>query len=174
MDHPLPWLKYTEAHNIDEAFDELPVVDPRGENLGKVDGFIVDSDSARPYYAVVDAGGWFKSKHFLLPIGHARLVSDAEGDTLEADIDRGRIDRFPGFDKDEFEKLTPAAIKKLNDTICVACAIVAQDYAADEPFSAAWDRDDYQKPDWWHAEPHLPERMGESVEKKMTQYPPSR
>ena len=170
MDRPLPWLKYIEAQNIDEAYDELPVVDPAGESLGKVDGFVVDSDSARPYYVVVDAGGWFKSKHFLLPIGHAKLVGDADRDTLEADVNRDRIDGFPGFDKDEFEKLTPQAIKQLNDTICGACATVASEYGADEPYSAAWERSDYRKPDWWHAEPHLPERMGETVEKKMADF----
>ena len=174
MDRPLPWLKYIEAHNVDEAFDDLPVVDPEGDSLGKVDGFVVDADSGRPYYVVVDAGGWFKSRHFLLPIGHAKLVRDTDGDTLEAGVDRERIDRFPGFDKDEFGKLTPHAIKQLNDTICVACAVIPPDFAADEPYSAAWDRADYRKPDWWHAEPYLPERMGETVEKKIASYPPER
>ena len=52
----------------------MDVESPSGEHLGDVDGFIVDSESGRPYYVVVDAGGWFKSKHFLLPIGHARSM----------------------------------------------------------------------------------------------------
>ena len=37
--------------------------------LGEVDGFIVDVNDRRPYYVVVTAGNWFKSKYVLLPVG---------------------------------------------------------------------------------------------------------
>src|SRR4051794_17178102 len=72
MDHPLPWLKYIKAADLhDDAidFDGLEVVSAAGDHLGDVDAFIVDSETARPYYVVADAGGWFKSRHFLLPVG---------------------------------------------------------------------------------------------------------
>ncbi len=74
MKHPYPWLKYVVAdrmHSGDANFDGMPVESPTGEKLGSIDGFIVDAASPRPYYVVVDAGGWFKSRHFLLPVGHA-------------------------------------------------------------------------------------------------------
>ena len=29
-----------------------------------LEGFIIDVNSARPYYVVVNAGGWFRSNHF--------------------------------------------------------------------------------------------------------------
>ena len=77
MDHPYPWLKYLPADDLDDDtvdFDGMKLEEPSGKTLGKVEGFIVDSDSGRPYYAVIDAGGWFKSKHFLLPVGHVRLA----------------------------------------------------------------------------------------------------
>jgi hypothetical protein len=173
VNHPLPWLKYVDAENVhyrEEDFDGLPVESPTGEKLGSIDGFIVDSVSARPYYVVVDAGGWFKSKHFLLPIGHATVSTDPERDALVAGINRDRIDRFPGFDKDEFDKLTPDSVKRLNDQICEA--INPGSYRSDEPYHAAWDRPDYRYPDWWHANPSLPERMGANVEKEMVDYPP--
>lgn len=48
-------------------------MDARGETIGEVDGFIVDVRSERPFYVVVNAGGWFKSKYFLLPIGEVTL-----------------------------------------------------------------------------------------------------
>ena len=72
MDHALPWLRYLDAGDLDDSdvdFDGMRVESPTGEHLGDVDGFVVDSESGRPYYVVVDTGGWFKSKHFLLPIG---------------------------------------------------------------------------------------------------------
>jgi hypothetical protein len=163
VDHPLPWLKYVDADDLDNAvvdFDGLNVESPTGEHLGDIDGFIVDSKSARPYYVVVASGGWFKTKHFLLPVGHSRLEADRE--VLVADLNRDRIEQFPGFDKDEFEKLSDADLKRFNDQTCSACSIegVSVVYAADEPFSAAWDRSDYAYPNWWEAEPTRPDRMG--------------
>jgi len=112
VDHPLPWLRYVDADDIDDNtidFEGMEVKSSSGDHLGDVDGFIVDSESARPYYVVVDAGGWFKSKHFLLPIGHARFDTDA--DSLVADVTRDRVSKFPGFDKDEFDRLTVADLK---------------------------------------------------------------
>jgi hypothetical protein len=175
VNHPRPWLKYVAADDLshgDVDFDGLHVESPTGEKLGEVDGFVIDSDSARPYYVVVDAGGWFKSKHFLLPIGHARLSAAADRDALVADVTRDRVDRFPGFDKDEFDKLTPDSIKRLNDLTCAACSTMVVDYDVDEPFGAAWDRPDYRYPDWWQAEPTRPDRMGASAQKEMVDYPP--
>ena len=163
MDHPLPWLRYVDADDIDDEtidFEGMDVQSPTGEHLGNVDGFIVDSEAARPYYVVVDAGGWFKSKHFLMPVGHARFDADAEA--LVTDLDRDRVNKFPGFDKDEFDKMTVDDLKRLNDATCSACSIegVAIVYAADEPIAKAWNRPDFNFPDWWHANPTQPERMG--------------
>lgn len=164
MDHPMPWLRYLDADALDDDaidFDGMNVESPTGEHLGDVDGFIVDSQSGRPYYAVVDSGGWFKSKHFLLPIGHVRF--DADNEALVADVDRDRVNRFPGFDKDEFGRMSTDDIKRLNDATCSACDIegVSIVYAADEPFSSAWDRPDFKYPDWWQANPQRPDRMAE-------------
>ena len=70
--------------------------------------------------------------------------------------------RFPGFDKDKFDKLTVDDLKRLNDDTCAACSIegVAIVYAADEPLARAWNRPDFNYPDWWRANPAQPERMG--------------
>jgi hypothetical protein len=156
-------LRYVDADDIDDNtidFEGMNVQSPTGEHLGDVEGFIVDSHSARPYYVVVDAGGWFKSKHFLMPVGHARFDADAEA--LVTDLDRSRVNRFPGFDKDEFDTLTEDDLRRLNDATCAACSVegVAIVYAAGEPLEKAWDRPDFRYPDWWHANPTQPERMG--------------
>ena len=87
MDHPRPGLRYIDASDLDNSqlhFDGMEVQGLDNQKLGKVDGFVIDKSSARPYYVVVNAGGWFKSKYFLLPIGHVGL---APTDTkLVADI----------------------------------------------------------------------------------------
>jgi hypothetical protein len=157
----------------DAEFEGMPVESPTGEKLGKVEGFIVDSASARPYYVVVDAGGWFKSKHFLLPIGHARLSSDDDREAIVAGLSRDRIDRFPGFNKDEFQKMSSEDLKRFNDATCEACSMTLVTYSATEPYTAAWDRPDYAYPDWWSAQPTLPSRMGSSAFKEMADYDPA-
>ena len=57
MDHPKSWLRYIEADKIEDrtlALDGMKVRNNADEKLGAVDGLIVDSDSGRTYYIVVD------------------------------------------------------------------------------------------------------------------------
>ena len=155
MDHPYPWLKYFPADDLDDQdvdFDGMKVESPSGEDLGKVEGFIVDSESGRPYYLVVDAGGWFKSKHFLLPIGHVRL--DAARKALMSDVTKERVERFPGFDLSKFDKMSADDLKLLNVETLQACTVagVVYAYSETEPYTAAWDRADFSYPDWWRGQ----------------------
>ena len=76
MDHPRPNLRYVDAKDLDDEatkFEGLEVDSVKNEKLGKVEGFIIDVTTGRPYHVVVGSGGWFKHKHFLLPIGHVAL-----------------------------------------------------------------------------------------------------
>ena len=150
VDHPLPWLRYVDAGKITAtglALDGMKVRNDAMETLGKVDGFIVDSSSMRPYYVVVDSGGWFKSKDFLVPIGQARI--DDDRDALVVNLPKSRIERFPGFDRDEFERLTEDDIRSMNDAICEACADTPVLYTPADPLSTAWGRPEFTQPDWW-------------------------
>jgi hypothetical protein len=165
MEHPQPWLKYVDAGDLDNDaidFDGMNVESPTGEHLGDVDGFIVDSDSGRPYYVVVDAGGWFKTRHFLLPIGHAELDAAEDGEALVVDLNRERIDKFPGFDIDEFDRLTATDMTRMNNAICTVCSVEGGGFTPSESYSAAWERADFRQPDWWTANPARPDRMGAS------------
>lgn len=175
MDHPLPWLRYIDADDVGDQsidFDGLKVRNDAMEKLGEVDGFIVDSDSGRPYYVVVDAGGWFKSKHFLLPIGQVKV--DDDNDALVTDLSKDRVKRFPGFDKDEFAKLKEEDLRKINDEICTVCSVTAVSYSTAEPIQAAWDRPQFARPTWWNANPTNPNRMGDRAYGSMVEYPPSK
>jgi hypothetical protein len=153
VDRPLPWLKYVDAGDLDDGrvdFDSMDIESPTGEHLGDVDGFVVDASTGRPYYIVVDAGGWFKSKEYLLPVGHAALDSDRQ--VFVTTLSRQHVDRFPGFDKDEFEKLSEEDIRRFNNDTCIAIAGETIIFPAAEPLTAAWERSAYRYPDWWHAE----------------------
>ena len=152
MDHPYPWLKYLPADDLDDQevdFDGMKVESPSADALGKAEGFIVDSESGRPYYVVVDAGGWFKSKHFLLPVGHVRLEEDRK--VLMADMTKERVERFPGFDLSKFDKMSADDLKRLNVETLQACTLsgVVYTYSETEPYTDAWNRGDFSYPDWW-------------------------
>jgi hypothetical protein len=174
VDHPLPWLRYIDADDVDDQtidFDGLKVRNPQMEKLGEVDGFIVDSDNGRPYYVVVDAGGWFKSKHFLLPIGEVRL--DDDKDALVTNLSKERVHRFPGFDKDEFAKLSEEDMRRMNDEICSVCSVTAVSYSATEPVQSAWNRPQFAQPTWWNSNPTNPDRMGDRAYQSTVDYPKS-
>ncbi len=160
MNHPLPWLRYVDANRVNAtnlSFDGLKVRNDAMETLGSVQGFVVDNASMRPYYVVVDSGGWFKSKDFLVPIGHARI--DDDQDALVVNIPKERIERFPGFNRDEFEKLKEDDIARMNTAICDAVGDTPAAYtplsdmatSSADPLSTVWGRPAYTQPDWWAA-----------------------
>jgi hypothetical protein len=144
MDHPRPTLRYVEAKDLADSglkLNGLEVDGTDGEKLGKIEGFILDVATGRPYHVVVGAGHWFTHKHFLLPIGHAMLSSD--GAKLIADVSKERMKRFPGFDMGKFEKLTDEDIKRLDESMAAACC-------PDEVVVVAWETGGhYRYPEWW-------------------------
>jgi hypothetical protein len=159
MDRPRPWLRYVNADDLDDTsvkFASMNVENVQGEKLGTVDGFIIDVDTARPYYVVVDSGGWFKSKHYLVPVGHARL--DGERGVMLADLTRERIKRFPGFDKDEFEKLSDQELEQFAQSTASAWSVTEIVIVSDVPWSE-W-QPLYLQPDWWQSNYYRPERAG--------------
>ena len=159
MDHPRPWLRYVDAGDLDDdAFDadSLDVTSTAGDKLGDVDGFIIDSATGRPYYVVVEAGGWFRSKHFLLPIGHVR--HDASRHTLVADIARDRIERFPGFDKDEFAKLSDEELERIDYSIGAICCPTDAEAGGEHRARDQWKH--LATPDWWQSNYYRPDRAG--------------
>ena len=175
MNHPLPWLRYVDADDvaIDEiTIDGMKVRNDNMEKLGDVEGFVVDSSSMRPYYLVVDSGGWFKSKDFLVPIGHVRL--DADRDALVLDIPKERIDRFPGFDRNNFERLSEDDIRRMNDAICVAASPTTVSYPTSEPLSSAWTRPQYRQPDWWTANAVRADQAVDRAYANTADYPPTK
>ena len=150
MDHPRPGLRYVSVQNLDgeqHTFEDFTVEDPDGDKLGLVKGFVVNLDDARPYYVVVDAGGWFRAKHFLLPIGHAAL--DRESHRLVADVTKDRVRRFPGFDLDEFEKMSDDDLYRMAQQMVASCCpdeTIEAGAPAETRFEI-WAH--YRTPAWW-------------------------
>jgi hypothetical protein len=167
MDHPKPWLRYVDAKDLEDRdktvkFSDMEADDPAGEKLGKVEGFIVDARTGRPFHVVINAGHWFKHKHVLLPVGHVML--DATGRRMIADISKERVSRFPGFDKSQFEKLSKDELRQMAQTMALECGCPDEAIVAVE-----WETwDDYAYPSWWEASFYRPERIENQDEAGLT------
>src|SRR5262245_62875518 len=95
-------LRYLDAGDVDDSvvnFDGLDVRGHDNEKLGDIDGFIVDVTSGRVLYAVIDASGWFTTRRFLVPIGHAPTIDRADR-ALRVDVPRAALERYPRFEED--------------------------------------------------------------------------
>ena len=156
MNHPRPGLRYVDAGDLDNStltFDGMEVDGLDNQKLGKVDGFIIDKSSARPYYVVVNAGGWFKSKYFLLPIGHVGMEPSEK--KLVADITRDRVNQYPGFDRGEFQKLSEDELKMMDDQMWSVCCV---DTTIEISSPARYEHAHYRYPGWWDSSFERPDR----------------
>jgi len=118
MDHPRPSLRYVKAEDLQgQPFAGLDVEGSDGEKLGDVNGFIVDANTRRPQYVVIDAGGWFKTKHALIPVGHITM----SGAALRGDLTKDRVKRFPGVDLDEFARWSGDQLARFDVDITAVC-----------------------------------------------------
>lgn len=74
----MPHLINLSNQDIDSEYnlEGYDVYDAAGEKLGDIDGVVVDGDTMQPRYVVVDTGGWFSTKQFVVPAGDIRTIDD--------------------------------------------------------------------------------------------------
>ena len=79
-----------------------PVVNPRGENLGKIEDLVIDPKNSRIDYAVLSFGGFLGmgDKLFAVPLEAMKLSPEERRFIL--DVDKERLKNAPGFDKDHW------------------------------------------------------------------------
>lgn len=143
-------LRYLDAGDVDDstvAFDGLGVRGHDDAKLGSIDGFIVDSSTGRVYHIVVDSGGWFTSRRFLLPVGHATLDRDAGA--LRVDVSQDTLREYPEFHEDRFREFSDEDLDAFEQRMAQACC---PDERL-EPIAADRSRYDalrhYSQPAWW-------------------------
>lgn len=78
------------------------VVNRAGENLGDIKELMVDVDSGRVTYAVLEFGGFMGmgSKLFAVPLSAMQL--DKSNKRFILDQSKERLENAPGFDKDNW------------------------------------------------------------------------
>ena len=151
-------LRYLDADDLDDSdvdFDGLDVRGTDGEKLGEVAGFLVDPGSGRVLYTVVDSGGWFRSRRFLVPIGHASVERD--GPALRVDVVRDRLRDYPEFDEQRFRGFSDDDLRAYEQRLAAICC--PDDLRGD---TAAWRHDaarHYQQPSWWSAGAYTASRL---------------
>jgi len=100
-------LRYVSARDLPGAREEgeLHIHNHQeGEHLGVLDGFITDSQSGRPIYYVIDSGGWFAGRRYVVPVG--QIEADQAGTTLHTGLTRGTLSRYPEFSPSAFTAMT--------------------------------------------------------------------
>ncbi|CAN5876820.1 hypothetical protein BH24ACI5_BH24ACI5_14010 [soil metagenome] len=150
-------LRYLDANDLDDSVVDFDNLDVRGTDdakLGDVDGFLVDPASGRVLYAVVDSGGWFTSRRFLLPIGHAAVDRDAGA--LRVDVARDTLREYPEFDEDRFAAFSDEDFAAYESRIAAACC---PDDVTHTSAPIADTRRHYAQPAWWTAGAYTAERL---------------
>ncbi len=101
-------LRYIAASRLREfKYCEFRIRNTEGEDLGSLDGVIVEERSHLPKYFVVDSGGWFVGQRFVIPID--ALQPDDESKTLRTALDRKSIEAYPPFNPDAYLSLDAPA-----------------------------------------------------------------
>lgn len=81
------------------------VMNRQGENLGKVEEFMVDMNTGCIRYGVLSFGGFLGLGDKLFAIPFESLELDTENECFILDVDKERLENAPGFDKDDWPRM---------------------------------------------------------------------
>ncbi len=78
------------------------VVNSKGEDLGKIEDIMIHVPSGKIAYAVLSFGGFLGLGDKLFAIPWEALKLDEDNHRFVLDIDKEKLERAPGFDKDRW------------------------------------------------------------------------
>jgi ferritin-like metal-binding protein YciE len=139
-------LRYVDVDDLPSAaeYRDTKIRSRSGDDLGRFDGFIVDS-SGRPYYVVVDSGGLFVGRRYIVPIGRADFRRSDRVFALE--LDKDTMKRYPEFNRDAYLSMTDEEARRYEWRVLEALDPSVARSSLDE-----WDYDRlpyYRQPDWF-------------------------
>jgi len=88
------------------------VYNPKGEELGSVKDFMLDTRSGRVSYAVLSYGGFLSIGEKLFAVPWDALKLDTINKRFVLDVDKQRLENAPGFDKDQWPNMADATWAK--------------------------------------------------------------
>ena len=154
-------LCYLDADDVDDTDVDFSGLDVRGhgdEKLGDIDGFVLNVDTGRVLHVVVDSGGWFRSRRFLLPIGHAAIV-DRDNGALRVDLTKEALRQYPEFDGHRFRAFSDDDLRAFESSTAAACC---PDESLESFSATTWAYDarrHYTQPLWWERRRYDRERL---------------
>src|SRR5215470_882490 len=100
-------LRFMGVKDVPEGRErEVHLHNAMGEHLGTLDGFVMDSESGRPIYYVIDSRGWFAGRRYVVPVG--QIDADQGATALRTTLTRAELARYPEF--------SPSAFTAMDDT----------------------------------------------------------
>ncbi|MBI1354640.1 MAG: PRC-barrel domain containing protein [Acidobacteria bacterium] len=81
------------------------VVNPAGEDLGKIEELMIDTESGRVGYAVLSFGGFLGMGDKLFAIPWESLQVDMANKRFVLNVAKERLESAPGFDKDQWPNM---------------------------------------------------------------------
>ena len=81
------------------------VVNRQGDKLGDIEEIMLDVPSGQIAYAVLAAGGFLGMGEKFFAIPWQALTLDTDNKCFILDIDKERMERAPGFDKDHWPSM---------------------------------------------------------------------
>jgi ferritin-like metal-binding protein YciE len=140
-------LRYLDVDDLDDSsldYRRLTVRGRTGDDLGTLDGFVVETASGRPLYYVIDSGGWFMGRRYLVPVGRANL--EATRHALVVDVDRDTIKSYPEFSTNAFMAMSDDEIRRYERRVLHT---INPNAAASTTYWESYHRlPDYSQPDW--------------------------
>ncbi len=98
----MPHVGTLHDYIFDRDIDDIrgtPIYGINDEKLGKIDDVIFNHDTGEIKYAVVDTGGWFTHRKFLVPADRIRPYANDQN-AFQIDLDKQRVEStFPKFDE---------------------------------------------------------------------------
>ena len=89
-----------EDLNTEDDIRGAAVYGRNDEKLGKIDDVIFDHSTGYIKYVVVDSGGWFSSRKFLVPPSQLRNSAEHDGD-FAVNADKQQIETFPAYNESD-------------------------------------------------------------------------
>ena len=148
-------LRYLDAHDLDDSvvgFHDLEVYGNDGENLGDLDGFVVEHGAGTVHYLVVDSGGWFTSRRFLLPAEHVTV--DREAKAVRVNVSKASLRDYPEFDEDRFGRFSDEEYQAYRRRL--GSAWPSRTGATTSSSEAATM---YRQPDWWRTDAYRADHL---------------
>ena len=82
------------------------VVNRQGEDLGKIEDFMLDPEQGRVGYAVLSFGGFLGMGDKLFAVPMQALKLSREDKRFILDVDKEKLKNAPGFDKDNWPDIS--------------------------------------------------------------------